>query len=80
MVRLRFFSILKDHFRMAEKVIPLERSATAQEIFLSLFEDKSLGEKFLKSIRFAVNCEYVSPDTRVQDGDELAMIPPVSGG
>jgi molybdopterin converting factor subunit 1 len=28
----------------------------------------------------AVNQEYVGPDLRLHDGDELALIPPVSGG
>jgi molybdopterin converting factor subunit 1 len=28
----------------------------------------------------AVNQEYVGGDFRLQDGDELALIPPVSGG
>lgn len=31
-------------------------------------------------IRFAVNAEYASDTTRLQAGDEVALIPPVSGG
>ena len=29
---------------------------------------------------FAVNLAYVKPDAPLHDGDELALIPPVSGG
>ena len=29
---------------------------------------------------YAVNAEYVSADQPLRDGDELALIPPVSGG
>ena len=32
------------------------------------------------SLMYAVNAEYVDADTPLQDGDELALIPPVSGG
>ena len=32
------------------------------------------------SVMLAVNSEYVSPDFPVRDGDEVALIPPVSGG
>lgn len=28
----------------------------------------------------AVNCEYLAPGTRIRPGDEVALIPPVSGG
>lgn len=31
-------------------------------------------------IALAVNCEYVTPDTELHEGDEVAFIPPVSGG
>jgi len=30
--------------------------------------------------RFGVNLQFVEPDTRLQDGDEVVLIPPVSGG
>jgi molybdopterin converting factor small subunit len=31
-------------------------------------------------VRFAVNESYVDPDRVLQDGDEVAVFPPVSGG
>ena len=37
-------------------------------------------EKWRSLIRYAVNLEFVQPDTLLQDGDEVALIPPVSGG
>lgn len=30
--------------------------------------------------RFGVNLQFVEPDTRLQNGDEVVLIPPVSGG
>lgn len=30
--------------------------------------------------RFGVNLQFVEPDTILQDGDEVVLIPPVSGG
>jgi molybdopterin synthase sulfur carrier subunit len=30
--------------------------------------------------RFGINLEFVEPDTILQDGDEVVLIPPVSGG
>ena len=47
---------------------------------------ESIAEKLpslrdvLGRVAFAVNREYVKPDAILKDGDELALIPPVSGG
>lgn len=32
------------------------------------------------ALRFAVNREFAAPDTALQPGDEIALIPPVAGG
>ena len=39
-----------------------------------------LGPEWLAALRLAVNEEVASPDTLLKDGDELALLPPVSGG
>lgn len=46
---------------------------------------KLLAEKYpslneLASLRFAVNSEYAADSDTLKDGDEVALIPPVSGG
>lgn len=35
---------------------------------------------YLDNARFALQMEFVSPETTLQAGDELALVPPVSGG
>lgn len=79
-VTLRFFSTLKTRFHADQKEITLDRPKPAREIFEGLFESPEDGARFLPFTRFAVNCEYVPPETLVKAGDELAFIPPVSGG
>ncbi|MCH7810282.1 MAG: MoaD/ThiS family protein [Chloroflexi bacterium] len=39
-----------------------------------------LARGFEAIVRFAVNSEYVPASHPVRDGDEVALIPPVSGG
>lgn len=36
--------------------------------------------KNLSSLAIAVNAEYAQEDTLIQESDEIALIPPVSGG
>lgn len=47
--------------------------------------DRAIGqhpqlEPWRDRTRFGINLEFVSPDTILQDGDEVVLIPPVSGG
>ena len=79
-VTVRTFATLRDHLGGSERQFEIQRPQTAREIFFSLFSDRATAELFLPSTRFAVNCEYVPPETLVSDGDEIAFIPPVSGG
>jgi molybdopterin converting factor small subunit len=37
-------------------------------------------KKWLSSVALAVNQQYVGPDTKLKAGDEIALLPPVSGG
>ncbi len=79
-VQLRFFSSLKTLLKKSEEELRLEFPQSARSIFEGLFDDKELAARLLRSTRCAINCEYVSEETVVKHGDELAFIPPVSGG
>ncbi|MEY3869539.1 MAG: hypothetical protein RLZZ338_3430 [Cyanobacteriota bacterium] len=37
-------------------------------------------EQWRELTRFGINLEFNSPETRLKDGDEVVLIPPVSGG
>ena len=82
-ITLKFYSLLRQRFQKSEMLLHVEGHPSIREIFLGLPElhkSRVLGEKLLGAIRCALNCEYVEPDTCVEDGDEVAFIPPVSGG
>jgi molybdopterin synthase catalytic subunit len=53
---------------------------TAGDAYQLLVRDNASLAGFEASLAYAVNREYVSPGTPLRDGDELALIPPVSGG
>jgi molybdopterin synthase catalytic subunit len=79
-VRVRLFAILRDRARTSEVMLELPSGARVSDASVKL------GQKFpdlpalLTRVAFAVNQQYVPAETELKDGDELAVIPPVSGG
>lgn len=79
-VRLRFFAGLRERLRMSEAERPLPDGATVADAWSALCDAHPQITPFAASMSFAVNREYVDRAHVLRDGDELALIPPVSGG
>ena len=79
-VKLKLFSIARDLAGFGEEVIDLPPNSTADEVLNILTERNAEFRKWKTSLRFAVNYEYVPNTHPLRDGDEVAVIPPVSGG
>ena len=60
--------------------VPIEDGATVDEVFDRMAEQFPALTAMKASLKFAVNQEFVEMDQRLSDGDEMAVIPPVSGG
>lgn len=54
--------------------------STVGEIALQLRERFPAAARLIERSRFAVNQQFASAETALKDGDEVAVIPPVSGG
>jgi len=80
-VRVLYFAILKDLFRRDQEEIELAAGTTVAGLLQALRERgvESAGRVW-SSMAVAVNQEYASVDSVLQDGDEVALLPPVSGG
>jgi molybdopterin converting factor subunit 1 len=79
-VRLLFFGQLKDVAGCASDSVDLSEGATIADL-LAQYEKKAPRLKdFLPSTAISLNQEYVSSDARLKDNDEVALLPPVSGG
>ena len=79
-VRVRLFASLRDAAGEATAELALEPCATAEEAWLGLVERHPALAPRRPGLAAAVNRSYASFDTVLQDGDEVAFIPPVSGG
>jgi molybdopterin converting factor subunit 1 len=77
-VRVRLFASLREAAGTARLETPLPSGARVSDLVDALAEQipalKTTG------CLIAVNQAYVDPDTELHDDDEVALIPPVSGG
>jgi len=60
--------------------VPIDPGQTVADIVQRLEQEYPRLAEGRDRLRFAVNQCYASPDTTLQPGDELAIIPPVAGG
>ncbi len=79
-VTIRLFARLRDLAGTGELVRDVAGPATVQTVWTSLVSEMpSLGE-YEKAMSVAVNAEYARMGATLQEGDEVAFLPPVSGG
>jgi molybdopterin converting factor subunit 1 len=80
-VTVLFFGAAKEIVGAEQIEFDLPPQISAAAAFREILQTYSaLSEKFGKSLLFAVNQDYASGDEIIQNGDELAIFPPVSGG
>lgn len=78
-VRVLLFGVLKDRLGGAEQAVELPTGARVADV--TAWARRLLGEDgLIRSLAVAVNREYARPETELRDGDEVALLPPVSGG
>ena len=80
-VRVLLFAMLRQRAGTETLELELPEDATAADALAALGQRDGLGEVIGRlPLRVAVNREYVPDSTALSAGDELAVIPPVSGG
>ena len=79
-ITIRLFATLRERAGSSELSRDFPDNATVAEIWRSLGEEFPALRGHRDTVGFAVNQEYVDGDYRPRAGDEVAFIPPVSGG
>ncbi len=91
-VRLLYFGVLKERLGVSEETVELAEGASVGELVRVLRERSSKSERTTGSamvsgldsvwggLAVAVNREYATADAVLREGDEVALLPPVSGG
>jgi len=79
-IHLRHFAIVREAVGAASETRTYPEPPTAEVVFGELAEAHPALAGLRRSIMIMVNQSYAGADTVLNDGDEVAFIPPVSGG
>ena len=79
-ITVKLFAILRERAGVSELSLDLEKGQTVTHAARALAKQLPQLEGLLHRVAFAVNREYAPETTVLHDNDELAAIPPVSGG
>ena len=79
-VTVKLFAILRELGGTSQTSIELPSGSTVATAVESLEQQLPSLRPHLKRAAFAVNQDYAARDVLLREGDELALIPPVSGG
>lgn len=75
-INVKFFATLRESLGIAQ----IDVAASADQNVADVWHLATGGEAMPDHVLCAVNLEHVSNDTRINDGDEVAFFPPVTGG
>ncbi|MGE0444557.1 MAG: molybdopterin converting factor subunit 1 [Vicinamibacterales bacterium] len=79
-VTVRLFARLRDLAGTGELTRDVPAPATVQTIWGTLVSELPALREYEQAMSVAVNAEYARMGSTVHEGDEVAFLPPVSGG
>lgn len=79
-VRAEFYSRLKEIVDASLLDLSLPEKATVNDLFKQLQKRYPQLRDFEKSVLFGIGVEFVDRDHELNDGDTVAIMPPVQGG
>ncbi|HEY0705284.1 MAG TPA: molybdopterin converting factor subunit 1 [Polyangia bacterium] len=79
-VEVLFFAVLRERTGQTQRAVELPESATVASLFDQLVAEFPAIAPLRGRIQIAVNRQVVRADHPLASGDEVALIPPVSGG
>jgi molybdopterin converting factor subunit 1 len=80
MIKVLLFGAAADRAGTRETELPVEAGLTLAELWPLIAERHPDLAPMRDTLAFAVNGEYARGDAGVSPGDEIAVLPPVSGG
>jgi len=75
-----FFGVLKDLVGRSGETVDLPEGARVRDVLFYYAREAPRFEAMMPSLAISVNREYSGADRALREGDEVGLLPPVSGG
>ncbi|HEY1801156.1 MAG TPA: molybdopterin converting factor subunit 1 [Terriglobales bacterium] len=79
-IQVLFFGMLKDSAGRERELLDVPDGSTIDDVATQCVKQFPGIKALLPSLAIAINQEYAAPEAKLKDGDEVAFLPPVSGG
>jgi sulfur-carrier protein len=79
-ITVKLFAAYQEAYGVPELCLELPAGTTVQALCDRLITEHPELKPLRSITRFGVNLQFVEADTALQSGDEVVLIPPVSGG
>jgi molybdopterin converting factor subunit 1 len=79
-IRIKLFALLREQAATDTITLDVPEGATASQALATLRQQYAVLAPHLAHVRLALHMDFVEPEARLSEGDELTLIPPVSGG
>lgn len=82
MIKILYFASIKEKLGLECESIPFENGMTLAHVLDALSEKHPVIKEMTvsKNFLYAINQEISRPEASLKDGDEIAILPPLSGG
>ncbi|WP_250122363.1 MoaD/ThiS family protein [Chroococcidiopsis sp. CCMEE 29] len=79
-ITVKLFAAYQEAYGVSELVVEFPTETPVAAVRDRLIDEHPELAQWRDLTRFGINLQFVEPDTLLQDGDEVVLIPPVSGG
>lgn len=79
-ITVKLFAAYQEAYGVEEIQQQFPPETPVQAVLNRILEEHPQLEQWREVTRFGVNLDFVSPETPLNNGDEVVLIPPVSGG
>lgn len=79
-ITVKLFAAYQDAYGIPELTLTVSPQTPVSAVCDRLIADHPELEQWRSLTRFGINLQFVEPETLLNDGDEVVLIPPVSGG